>query len=113
MPWIIDPSGLCHWHNTESVFPHVLRGIEDALATKPVLPCWFWWNETPAPIAWGDTADTLYARWEGWRAAYQTQADYGRDFLQIILEYASCLERPSEPPPEQPSFVKRRLRTLS
>lgn len=70
-----DPSGLRHFDapggitcgDMGTMLVAALR-IHEA---NPA-PSWFWFNDTPAPIIPGDTADTLADRWAKWRQAYQS-----------------------------------------
>jgi hypothetical protein len=69
MSWNKDASGLSHY--VFSTLGHVSVAIEDALATRPTTPSWFWFNGTPCPMLDGDDAAAVGRRWSEWRAAYQ------------------------------------------
>lgn len=63
-----DKSGLYHYKNISH--NHVTNALKDAIQNRPGV-AWFWFNDTPAPMFPKDTPDTLQARWETWRKAYQ------------------------------------------
>lgn len=77
MKYVKDKSDL--WHTPRYYLdedhelpplPTVFDVIKVVVANHPS-PCWFWFNDTPAPIFERDTQEDLYARWSEWRGAYQ------------------------------------------
>lgn len=68
--WQQDVSGLWHWSGRIYFGGMVYNGAELALEWLPEGPAWFWWSQTPAPVAPGDDAAALTQRWMQWNAAY-------------------------------------------
>ena len=63
-----DPGGLLHYTCNPGVT--LLDAARDALENRPEGPCWFWFNDTPASMDYGDTAHDLAHRWQSWRTGY-------------------------------------------
>jgi hypothetical protein len=80
--YLRDHSGL--WHYLPSKFGLLRDALADALSPERPTPAWFWWEATPAPIFDGDDAASLHARWEAWRAAYQTSRQTLMDVLEAL-----------------------------
>jgi hypothetical protein len=75
--WHQDYSGLYHYR-FESALGTVSEAIQEALATRPLGPAWFWFNDTFCPMqppnAGADPeqeAIDLYSSWSHWRDSYK------------------------------------------
>lgn len=56
-----DRSGLYHYEHLSGV-GSVFQATADAIKYRPKSAAWFWFNETPAPIYFGDSANDLVRR---------------------------------------------------
>jgi hypothetical protein len=75
--WYQDYSGL-HHYQFDRALGTVLEAIQEALATRPLGPAWFWFNDTFCPMrpphVGSDPeqeAIDLYNSWSHWRDSYQ------------------------------------------
>lgn len=56
-------------------------------------PAWFWFNDTPAPIAPDDSVSSLVDRWHIWREALACRSCGA---LSALLEWRDALRLPGE-----------------
>jgi hypothetical protein len=105
--WKQDRAGVRHWvgrlgsgDSGTSVYDAAMKCL-DTRPARPAVgddePAWFWFNETPAPIAEGDGARSLSRRWIAWREAYQAG---GPAFLDLLRAWSVG---PVTNLPEEPS----------
>lgn len=83
--WYKDPAGVWHWSNHVRFGGTVRDAAELAIASRPEGPSWFWWNETPAPLADDDSASSLTSRWSEWRSAFHTGK---AEFIAKLFEWS-------------------------